>query len=96
MRVRLPALGMPILVKELVEQSARRRTYIVRGVYAGAVGYLDGQAVRATPRRRDRDFILALAAELARPDAQPVHPLAGLFPIVSRDRIGRERRCRLV
>ncbi len=26
--------GLPLLVKELAEQSARRRTYVIRGVYA--------------------------------------------------------------
>ena len=34
MRYRLPAIGLPLLAKELLEQSARRRTYVVRTVYA--------------------------------------------------------------
>ena len=28
------AFGLPLLTKELIEQAARRRTYIVRSVYA--------------------------------------------------------------
>jgi hypothetical protein len=28
------SVGLPLLAKELVEQSARRRTYIIRVVYA--------------------------------------------------------------
>jgi ABC-type transport system involved in multi-copper enzyme maturation permease subunit len=34
MKYRLPAIGLPLLAKELLEQSARRRTYVVRTTYA--------------------------------------------------------------
>ena len=30
-------IGLPLLAKELIEQSARRRTYIIRVVYAAAL-----------------------------------------------------------
>lgn len=43
MSVTLPPLGLPLLTKELVEQAARRRTYIVRVVYA-ALLFLAGFA----------------------------------------------------
>jgi hypothetical protein len=34
MKIPRPTIGLPLLAKELVEQSSRRRTYIVRVVYA--------------------------------------------------------------
>ncbi|MFO1093909.1 MAG: hypothetical protein U0992_11445, partial [Planctomycetaceae bacterium] len=34
MRPRFPSLGLPLLSKELLEQSARPRTYIIRTLYA--------------------------------------------------------------
>lgn len=34
MKVRLPTISLPLLAKELLEQSARRRTYVVRTLYA--------------------------------------------------------------
>ena len=34
MRLTLPNLGLPLLTKELVEQAARRRTYVLRVIYA--------------------------------------------------------------
>ena len=34
MNWRMPQLGLPLLAKELVEQASRRRTYVVRIVYA--------------------------------------------------------------
>lgn len=37
MRVFRRHFGLPLLVKELVEQSARRRTYVIRAVYATAL-----------------------------------------------------------
>ena len=34
MKLAIPRLGLPLLAKELVEQAARQRTYVVRIVYA--------------------------------------------------------------
>ena len=34
MKIRMPVIGLPLLAKELLEQSARRRTYVVRTIYA--------------------------------------------------------------
>ena len=55
-------LSLPLFIKELTEASARRRTYVVRAVYAGTLFLLailfardvlfpSGDVHRARPRR---------------------------------------------
>ena len=42
------SIGLPLLAKELTEQSARRRTYIIRVVYAAALyGFTRARRFRA-------------------------------------------------
>ena len=67
---RLQKLGLPLLAKELIEQAARKRTYVVRVLYAALLFFVAFLAFYETlsagldpyPRKQGETFDDMLAA----------------------------------